>query len=134
MITWNPTYSVQNAEIDQQHQKLLALLGELETAMLEGRGAEILGNTLDQVLEYTDYHFSTEEALMSTHRYPNTELHLAQHEEFKAHALDLHQQYAAGQRALAIDTLTFLCEWMLYHILSTDKEFGSFLSAKGVGT
>ena len=66
MITWNPTYSVQNAEIDQQHQKLLALLGELETAMLEGRGAEILGNTLDQVLEYTDYHFSTEEGLMST--------------------------------------------------------------------
>jgi len=92
----------------------------------------MLGHTIDQMVEYTEYHFKTEERLMATHAYPRTEAHLAQHQEFKERSLQLRQQYAAGQRAISIHTLTFLCEWLLYHILSTDLELGSFLRDKDV--
>jgi hemerythrin len=131
MIAWNSIYSVHNNEIDQQHRKLVGLLGELESSMKSGRGCDVLDRAIDQMVEYTDYHFLTEERLMAAHAYPKTEAHLAQHCEFKKRALELRRQYDAGQRSLTINTLTFLCEWLLYHILSTDLELGSFLRDKG---
>lgn len=75
----------------------------------------MLEHTIDQMVEYTEYHFTTEERLMAIHAYPNTEAHLEQHRQFKERSLQLRQQYASGQRAISIHTLTFLCEWLLYH-------------------
>jgi hemerythrin len=37
-LTWNDKYSVNIREIDEQHKRLLALMGDLHAAMLQGQG------------------------------------------------------------------------------------------------
>jgi hemerythrin len=42
LIDWDASYSVQVDEIDQQHQKLIAMINELNEAMKQRKGKELL--------------------------------------------------------------------------------------------
>ena len=53
LIQWSPDYSVKVGEIDQQHQKLITMINELNDAMLKGKGKEILSKIIDGLISYT---------------------------------------------------------------------------------
>jgi hemerythrin len=53
LIAWSDSISVQVAEIDQQHKKLIAMINELSAAMKAGKGNEVLGKIADSLIGYT---------------------------------------------------------------------------------
>ena len=68
ICTWNSEYSVGIDQIDKQHQKLVLLINTLFDAMKEGKGKERQGHILNELVQYTDYHFKCEEELFENIR------------------------------------------------------------------
>jgi len=61
LISWNDNLSVHVGEIDRQHQQLIKMINDLDDAMKQGKGKEVLGKIVKGLSDYTAYHFSTEE-------------------------------------------------------------------------
>ena len=66
LIKWNDSFSVGVVEIDLQHQKLVALINDLNEAMLQARGKTVLTRILNELVSYTVVHFGTEEKYFET--------------------------------------------------------------------
>lgn len=132
LMQWNPKYSVNIREIDQQHQKLIALINELYDAMTAGQGKETLGKVLNELVNYTVYHFGVEEKLFQQHGYPETDAHKAEHVKLTKTASELKQKFDAGKAQITVEVMNFLKDWLNGHILGTDKKYSAFLNSKGV--
>ncbi|MBE8539210.1 bacteriohemerythrin [Geoglobus acetivorans] len=132
LITWNESFSVNIREIDEQHKKLVSMINRLHDAMLEGKGKEIMGELLNDMVEYTITHFSTEEKLMKQHNYPGYVKHKAEHELFVSKVGEFKEKYEKGQLALTMEVLSFLKSWLTNHILNSDKKYGPFFNNKGI--
>lgn len=95
-------------------------------ALLEAKGraapADEVSALLEQLTQYCDVHFLSEELLMRNHAYP----------DYQAHA-DAHDQAMERLRALDADTpaerLTELRALVLQHIQSFDQQLEGFLEA-----
>jgi hemerythrin len=131
-LTWNDKYSVNIREIDEQHKRLVAMMGELHTAMLQGQGKQALGKILNGLIAYTASHFATEERLMKAHGYPEFEEHRDIHAKMTNKVLDIQKQYQDGKINITMETMKFLEDWVAKHIMGTDKKYGPYLNGKGV--
>ncbi len=131
-FTWSDSYSVNIQEIDEQHKKLIALLNKLFEAMSIGKGREVVGPVLKEVIDYTVYHFGTEERLFQLYGYPKSASHKKAHDELTRQAKELKQSVDAGKKLVTVEVMNFLKEWLYNHILEEDKQYTSFLNNKGV--
>ncbi len=132
LIQWSERYSVNIAEVDGQHKKLINILNELADAMSMGKGSDVLGKVLTALVDYTVYHFATEEQLFQQHAYSGYEEHKRQHDDLTARAKKLKEEFEGGNWMLTIDVLKFLSNWLSEHILEEDKKFGPYLNSRGV--
>jgi len=132
LITWNEKMSVGVAELDRHHQRLIALINSLHDAMTTGKGRDIIGSILEELVKYTVYHFGAEEKLMTLHKYVGYVSHKAEHEKFVLKASDLLAQHKSGNIAVTIPVMQFLRDWLNGHIMGTDKKYGPFFNSKGV--
>ena len=132
LITWGPMLAVGVKEIDDQHQKLVQMANELNDAMRDGQGRDTLGKILKELVRYTGYHFATEERLMDQHKYGQAAEHKRQHKELVQTVNTLVTKFDKGDTALSTEVMNFLREWLMKHILNTDKAFAKDLAGKGV--
>jgi len=72
LVTWDQTYSVSVRKLDEQHQKLFALLNALHEAMRQGRGQAVVQDTLRELATYTVTHFRAEEELIAKPTIPGS--------------------------------------------------------------
>ena len=122
-------------EIDGQHRMLVMLMADLHDVMKYARGTEIIGDVFDEVVEYTNYHFTVEERLMRDSRFPGYLLHKAVHDDVRARLLDLRAQFEKGGRgAVSTATLRFLREWLISHIAAEDEAMARHLFGQLVGS
>lgn len=131
-IDWSNNLSVDIKGLDDQHKKLIDLINQLNEAMKVGKGKDVIGKVLASLIDYTKYHFGTEEKLMQTHSYPSYIIHKKAHDDLTKQALDLQKKLEAGNLAITIEVMGFLKDWLSKHIMSTDKQYSSFFKGKGV--
>jgi hemerythrin len=129
---WKPELSVGIASIDAQHQKLVKMVQELQTAMISGKGNEVLGKTLDGLIAYAAEHFATEERYFAAHKYPQADAHKKEHEALVSKVLSLQSDFKAGKATITGQTMMFLTEWLIKHIKGSDKQYSAFLTKAGV--
>lgn len=132
LFTWDNGYSVGVADIDQQHQQLMNLVNDLNEAMVQGKGRQVVGGILDKLISYTAGHFAAEERLMQQHDYPEYAEHKAKHAKMVAKVKALKQDVDSGKLTVSADVMKFLQDWLNKHIKGTDMKYGPFLNAKGV--
>lgn len=132
LFTWNASYSVGISEIDQHHQQLMDMVNELNAAMLDKKGKEVVGGILGKLINYTAMHFAFEEKLMSEHGYPEYAEHKAKHDKMVGKVLSLQKDVDSKKLTVTADVMKFLQDWLNKHIMGTDKKYGPFLNEKGV--
>jgi hemerythrin len=108
IITWADLYSGGGERCDHQHHKLFAIVNDLHDAMSSGRGQMELNNILDQLIDYTQTHFTAEENLMREYHYPDLEKHCQRHKELTQQVLDFKTKYDSGKIGLSIQMTQFL--------------------------
>jgi hemerythrin len=129
LMAWNDSYNVNDAEIDRQHRKLVAMLNELHDSMMRGDGNRIMGALLEDLIKYTKTHFVMEERLMSDSGYPGLRAHKAEHDALAAQVIKLLADWKSGRVALSLTVLTFLKNWLRDHILGSDVKLAAHLKS-----
>lgn len=132
LLVWGPNLRVGITLIDQQHERLVALINALNDTMGAGKSRSVLAGILDELISYTNTHFASEEDLMRQHAYGDAPSHKSEHSQLLAKVADFKQQFDSGNTKIAGSLLTFLCDWLSEHILGTDMRFGRTLLEKGV--
>lgn len=131
-ITWNDSYSVGVVLIDNQHKRLINIINELSDAMGAGKGKDVLGKVLQELIQYVNTHFKTEEDYMVKYSYPEYEAHRYEHEKLTDEVKRFYEDFNAGKALLTIQIMNFLRNWLMDHIVVKDKKFGKFLNEKGM--
>jgi hemerythrin len=129
-LKWNQRYSVHVDEIDKQHQNLINLINEMYDAMQAGKGREIIDIVIDEFIDYTVYHFRTEEQLLLQHGYPEYDDHKEMHDNIAKKARDLKETLNKGSKPSNIDVMLLLTNWLNSHILEEDKKYAPCLEGK----
>lgn len=115
--------------IDAQHKELFARINKLLDACNRLRENGDIGNYLAFLEEYVELHFAAEEQEMRTHSYPGFAAHAGEHAEFRQRVKDLCRQYEQQgvNISVLLKTISSSGEWLVSHIMKTDKEMASFL-------
>ena len=79
-IVWRSQMSVGNSIIDDQHRYLICLMNTIEMALRDNKNKDILKTAIDQLFEYTEYHFDQEERIQQRMKYPKAMEHKQEHQ------------------------------------------------------
>lgn len=134
LITWDlATYSVGVKEIDRQHSILVELINRLDYGLKNKIGKETMEDIVNYLVDYTVFHFGYEEKLLEEHNWPELSQHKAIHEAFVNKVASYQSQLKTQDvMEIAESILGFLKDWLVDHILKTDKQYGSLLNSKGI--
>jgi len=132
LINWNDRLSVDVAEIDQQHKRLITMINELNDAMKVGKGKDLLGPIVNNLVEYAVTHFKTEEKYFAQFGYPETDQHKKEHEAFVQKVSDFKSGFESRKISLTIEVMDFLSDWLKNHIMATDKKYSRFFNEHGL--
>lgn len=128
-VQWSNEISVGVELIDEQHKMWIQHLNNLAKSVESQQGPAKITETLSFLIEYTHFHFSTEEKHMVANNYEEFEQHKMKHDEFKTTLGNLEEDFieegSTPELADAINTL--LGNWLIKHIREVDVEFGAFL-------
>ncbi|OCC14532.1 Methyl-accepting chemotaxis protein [Dissulfuribacter thermophilus] len=131
-IEWGPKFSVDIKEIDDQHKKLVSMVNTLHRAFKEGTDHEVIASILSGLIDYTVYHFGTEEKYFDEFGYPEAELHKKVHNDLTRKVLAFKEKFDEGKATVSIELLKFLKDWLTNHICITDKKYVPYLKEKGL--
>ncbi len=127
-VRWEDTYSVDIAMIDDQHKRLFELLEQFHEAIRHKQTKLAISDILKGMTNYTVYHFSSEETLMTRHNYPAYLQHKNAHSMFIDKVSNFRERFESGQLLIPLEIANFLKDWLSNHILFTDKHLGHFIS------
>lgn len=126
MILWQDKYAIGLEKIDNQHKKLFEIAGRIyDLVRISDRVDKYdqILEVLQELKDYTVFHFEEEEAYMLQTNYPKFISHRMLHKEFVAKvnsvnitSLDDHQT------EYLLEMLEFVLDWLQNHILKVDAE------------
>lgn len=129
---WDDNYSVKIKDLDDQHKRLFAMIAELDSALQARHADSIIGELLENVIQYTISHFACEEELMQEHGFPGLAHHRDQHDALAQKLAKFNLSNMAGRSDIPLAFLTFLQAWWREHVLVVDQAYSDFLNARGV--
>jgi len=125
VFPWNENFDTGIKAIDEQHKKLVDLLNKLARHVAFQSDLPKLKNIFQELSEYADYHFQTEEEIW--HRYLGVDdtwcsNHKNTHNNF---LIEIDRIQGLGNShpidAQIEELLSFLTHWLAFHILEDDK-------------
>lgn len=128
IMEWNDGFLLGIQEVDGHHEHLVALLNSTFDEYKEKVSLENLKIILDEMIDYAFYHFVCEERLMAESAYHGLAAHKAEHQVFTQRVIEIQKNFAQGIN-VSLEILTFLKDWVIEHILTTDAKYGKFLAA-----
>jgi hemerythrin-like metal-binding protein len=131
-ILWDNSYSVGNFTIDTQHQKFIAIINELYESFVDQTTAQKMENIIEELIDYSNYHFKTEEELFNKYNYPDKEVHMSKHTEFSIKIKEFQENFRKGQSNLTFQLMNFLRNWLLTHLKGEDQEYAGFIKSKEI--
>lgn len=132
-IEWSKDYSMGSRVIDVHHQQLIDYINQLEEAVEAGNcEPAFLDSIADKLLDYTDYHFSSEEAYMRKYNYPELQAHIEEHQAFIQEVKRIKELAKSESSGIDLEILAYLKKWLMQHILIIDKEYSIYFQKQGV--
>lgn len=125
MAVWKDSFAIGIASVDREHQRFFELINAMHAAVLAGGSNARCRTTLQELVGYSAWHFRREEQLMVAAGYPDAASHGAEHEAFRRR---LERLRADGAGSIAM--LGFMTDWIVEHILGSDRAFGRWNSAQ----
>ncbi len=132
ILEWSEKFSVNISEIDEQHKVLFRCINDLVEAIQTFQEKDALVKVMDELVRYTNVHFSEEEELMKKYSYPEYENHVKEHEKFVGMVEDMRKKYEMGEQTISLQVLDFMVDWLKTHIMGTDMKYAPYLNERGV--
>lgn len=131
-LVWGPHLETGIDIIDTQHKILVEMCNQANRNLRERVEKEYLQKIVLDLMNYALYHFDQEEELMldSGYRKYSPEIasrHLDEHRYFSETVANMRRELAADKPVSSKKLIGFLNEWLVNHIMNTDKELSQFL-------
>ncbi len=123
LVTWYKSYSVNDEELDKHHRNLFAILNKMYDSCLPAASMECAAKVIEELIKYTDYHFSAEEKYMAGKGYREIEEHRRQHRYFLNKLHELRNCEHKDDYEYKKEVLVLLGNWMLKHVTVEDKKY-----------
>jgi len=132
IIVWTEDMSVGCAALDDDHKILIQALNEYVDALENDEGVFVIDGIFSVLLDYTNFHFTREEAIMEACGYQDIESHKQTHRELKEQLLEARQKYMLNPSSDLEDEIRdFLLSWLQSHILVRDMDYKDVVLKSG---
>lgn len=131
-MPWTSKLKLGVQMFDDQHKQLIKLINDLYNALQANKGDDAMLKILDELINYTVYHFDTEEEMFEKYGYKNITEHKKIHSGLKNTAVDLKNKILAGEAVIGFNVISFLENWVKNHILVEDRKYVEFFKQKGL--
>lgn len=134
LFKWKEEYATGIEEIDNQHRNLLNIGAKLYDKISrrdEDHYDEIL-NLIDELRDYTMYHFGYEEKLLAEVGFEYFDDHKMEHDVFiqKVNEID-DTEIDINQGRFMMNLIVFIADWIEKHILDSDHKYKEVLKEAG---
>lgn len=113
-----------------EHQVQVGLFRALARAIRDNAAERRKTEILEQLIDYTDLHFASEQLLMRLHAYPQFDAHVAEHDRLMRDVQALRRLFEEGDEARALELLETLDAWLTRHIQGMDQAFARYMAAQ----
>lgn len=112
--------------VDKEHRELFRIIGDVYRVMMDelafDKYDEIV-HLLEELRDYTKFHFQDEELYMESIHYDGLAAQKRAHEAFVSRLEEMDLEHIdENQQETLEDLMEFLTEWLVNHILHTDKK------------
>lgn len=133
ICTWRDDYAVHVPVLDHHHQKLFDLVNDLFVLMRDGSEDKPIIHIIDELLDYTDYHFREEERVMQEVKFPRLEEHRKMHDNFVRVVTEFHSKSHNGMAIFVATKVSVTgLDWLKGHILGADQRYYDFMESHGM--
>jgi len=126
MLKWDHKYELGHERIDAEHRIFLGLIIDFREAATQGASKEKLIRILNELCKYADFHFVSEENIMTEYHYPEQEQHAQLHRMLLAKMRDTLSQFRTDNIG-PDEVFEFLFGWFALHTSSEDKKLVGYL-------
>jgi hemerythrin len=122
-IFWDEKLRTGDPNLDNQHKALFGMFNQLADTIENGADKEYVGNILNTLDFYSEWHFSHEENCMEKHRCLVAGKNKAAHAQFKEKIKRYQREFENGAEDLEDFALRLhgeIAEWFRGHILAVD--------------
>ncbi|AKC85782.1 bacteriohemerythrin [Pseudoxanthomonas suwonensis] len=121
LLLWQDDLDTGIEVIDDQHRRIVSMVNQLHQART-GASPWVVGEVIDELVDYTLSHFAFEEELMEEAGYPFCAAHRRAHEVFTRRVGEYRLRYQAGEDV--VDELeSLLSRWLFNHIRNDDRAY-----------
>ncbi len=123
LLIWQDDLNTGIEVIDQQHRRIIEMINHLHvTHANAGAGRLVVGEVIDELVDYTLSHFAFEEALMEDAGYTFCHAHQRVHEIFTKRVSEYRMRFQAGED-ITDELKSMLSRWLFNHIRNDDKAY-----------
>ena len=128
LLHWRENMSVGVEAVDNDHKHLIDLLNQMHFLVLAGDDRSSVGEVLDELVHYVDYHFEREEKLMQFSDYPGLEAHRTCHQDLARRLLEYKKTFEDRPESFdAAAFYDFLSDWLVVHVLEKDMKYKPYV-------
>ena len=118
LITWRKEFETGIAEVDHEHQELVALINRLADDITAGADKARVQAFLGEVFARIAAHFALEEWVMRKHGYDEYEAHKAEHESLLDEIRDIMDE--ADEADFSGSLSATVADWFVGHFKTKD--------------
>ncbi len=125
---WDDKMSVNVPEIDKQHKKLIDIVNRMYQETMNQTQDDAIVSIIDDLVDYSIYHFSFEERHFDRVGYPETVSHKREHGIFLKKINSYKKRADSGALILSVSLSVFLKDWLFDHIMGTDQRYKKYFA------
>lgn len=120
-MKWSPNYNTGIDVIDDQHKRILDYINEIDDAKESGDKCRIK-NVIDNIIDYTQSHFTFEESLQEEANYKYRVPHKRVHDLFMK-KVELYRDRFEMGHTIEDELQEILAKWLINHIQHDDADY-----------
>ncbi len=137
LFEWDGSLNVGITQVDNQHERLFALVNAYFAVMRNAEAGTIIADTITELFDYATEHFALEEKMLQDHGYPQLAEHRAEHAYYLGKIASYQVMLREGigsveGRAITVELWKFMKGWLVEHIMTRDMEYRNHFRSNGI--
>lgn len=121
--TWHSGLAGGGRAVDDEHRLQLDLIDAVEHLVRGGEEPARARRALQQLSDFSDAHFRSEELLMELYHYAERDVHAQEHRRFSERLSEIRDQVAGTDASRALEAIGTWRSSLVEHIRSSDLDF-----------
>jgi hemerythrin len=130
-IVWSDEYKTGIDQIDEEHRHLFALFNSLNEQIDSGAEGLSVKSCIEELVNYVNHHFSSEEKIMEDCDYYLFEQHKIMHQKLRSEVAAYSHSYETKPETFDMaDFMSFLSRWLKGHIVHADTDYIPYVKSR----